>query len=137
MSGWSNGAAMALQYALNTPGIAAAAVYSAPDPYRDYKDPCAQIPNPKYFTPILILYNQCDILGICQTGKAFIDDLNNRYGNKIVARVVIVDSFLQSKTTCNLNCNTILGLGLIQHAFWPTSLNDKVFFNFFRQYSSL
>ena len=73
MSGWSNGAAMALQYALNTPRTAAAAAYSAPHPYRDFKDPCIQIRNPKYFTPILILYNQCDILGICQRGKAFIN----------------------------------------------------------------
>jgi hypothetical protein len=137
MSGWSNGAAMALQYALNTPRIAAAAVYSAPDPYRDYKDPCSQTPKPTYFTPVLTLYNQCDVIGICQTGKAFIDDLNNRYANKLTAKVVIIDSFFQIKTTCHLNCNSILGLGLIQHLRWPINLNDKVFFNFFRQHSSI
>ncbi|CAF4382280.1 unnamed protein product, partial [Adineta steineri] len=60
LSGWSNGAAMAVEYALNTPGIASVAVYSAPDPYRDNHDPCAQTPYPTNLTPIRILYNQCD-----------------------------------------------------------------------------
>ncbi|CAF2102455.1 unnamed protein product [Rotaria magnacalcarata] len=137
MSGWSNGAAMALQYALNTPKIAAAAVYSAPDPYRDYKDPCAQTPNVTYHTPVLTLYNQCDIIGICETGKAFIDDLNNRYGNKQVANVTIFGSDFQIKTTCNLACNDLSILAVAQHLRWPITLNENVFFNFLRKYSSV
>jgi hypothetical protein len=44
-SSGSNGTAMAVQYALNTSSIAAAALYSPPDPY------------PSHFTPILILCN--------------------------------------------------------------------------------
>ncbi|CAF2697083.1 unnamed protein product [Rotaria sp. Silwood2] len=135
MSGWSNGAAMAVQYTLNTPGIAAAAVYSAPDPYRDYKDPCAQIPYPSYLTPVRILYNQCDIINICATGMAFINDLNKRYMNNLTAEGIIIDSLLEITSTCNLNCTDEFGLGLMQHSRWPTLLNDKIFFEFFRQHS--
>ena len=42
--GWSNGAAMALLYALNRRWIAAAAVYSVPDPFAARFDVCAQTP---------------------------------------------------------------------------------------------
>lgn len=66
---------MAAQYALSTPGIgAAAAVYSVPDPYRDYKEPCAQVPCLSHSTSVLILYNQYDIINICVTRTAFIHD---------------------------------------------------------------
>ena len=40
VTGWSNGAAMALLYALNRPRVAAVAVYSAPDPFGAFDDPC-------------------------------------------------------------------------------------------------
>ena len=135
MSGWSNGASMALEYALNTPGIAAAAVYSAPDPYRDYKDACAQEPSPQYFTPILDLHNQCDIINICVTGKDFIDKLNSGYANRLTAKIVIIDSFLKLASTCNLGCTSIVGLGGLQHARWPKPYNEKAFFAFFRNHS--
>jgi predicted esterase len=46
LSGWSNGAAMALLYALNTPNIAAASVYSSTNPYKNKNDPCPQTPYP-------------------------------------------------------------------------------------------
>ena len=42
--GWSNGAAMAILYALDRPWISAAAVYSAPDPFGAFNDPCPQTP---------------------------------------------------------------------------------------------
>ena len=42
--GWSNDAAMALLYALNRRWIAAAAVYSVPDPFAALFDVCAQTP---------------------------------------------------------------------------------------------
>ena len=47
LSGWSDGAAMALLYALNRQAIAAAAVYSAPDPFGAFNDPCPQTPVPR------------------------------------------------------------------------------------------
>jgi poly(3-hydroxybutyrate) depolymerase len=77
ITGWSNGAAMAVLYALNRPRIAAAAVYSAPDPFGALSDPCVQQPitkpatsnnevrilNPKL--PLIHLYNSCDVIGLC------------------------------------------------------------------------
>lgn len=142
MSGWSNGAAMAVEYALNTPGIAAAAVYSAPDPYRDYQDPCAQTPYPTYFTPILIVYNECDIIGICTTGTAFIADLNNRYNGTLTAQAVIIEDPCDLLLTCNIVtecapnwlCDNELDPGTVNHLLWPIVHNDDVFFNFFRKY---
>ena len=44
ISGWSNGAAMGILYAVNRPNIAAAAVYSAPDPFGAFDDTCQQRP---------------------------------------------------------------------------------------------
>ena len=134
MSGWSNGAAMAVEYALNTPGIAAAAVYSASDPYRDYKDPCAQVPYPTHFTPIRLVYNRCDILNFCRTGTAFIQDLNNRYPNVLIAEAIIIDIFFRITTTCNPLCNDITNIGTFQHIRWPILVNDKLFFDFFRKH---
>ncbi|CAF3136084.1 unnamed protein product, partial [Rotaria sp. Silwood2] len=60
LSGWSNGASMALLYALNTPTIAAAAVYSSTNPYRNANDPCPQTPYPSQRTSVLDLVNECD-----------------------------------------------------------------------------
>jgi len=131
MSGWSNGAAMAVEYALNTPGIAAAAVYSAPDPYRDYQDPCAQTPEPPYLTPVLILYNKCDLIGICETGTEFIQDLNTRYPTNLTAEYVIFNILYEIVTTCNPLCTTEIGLGLVDHIRWPIVLN-YLLFNFLR-----
>jgi poly(3-hydroxybutyrate) depolymerase len=68
MMGWSNGAAMALLYGMNTRGIAATAVYSSPDPYADQFDPCPQAPFAKNPRPLMTLHNSCDIFGICATG---------------------------------------------------------------------
>src|SRR5258708_30708656 len=76
MMGWSNGAAMAILYALNRPWIAAAAVYSAPDPFGAFIDTCPQTPvaatpggigqlqvfNPR--VPVMHVRNDCDIGGI-------------------------------------------------------------------------
>lgn len=89
MSGWSNGASFATFYAMSTPGIAAAAVYSAPDPYRDVFDQCPNIPNPQYATPTLDIHNYCDIIGTCVSGKYFYDDLKYRYPQKETNLIII------------------------------------------------
>ncbi|CAF1197432.1 unnamed protein product [Adineta steineri] len=133
LSGWSNGAAMAVEYALNTPGIASVAVYSAPDPYRDYHDPCAQRPYPTNLTPIRLLYNQCDVLNMCVTGGSFIEDLNNRYCD-LTAEIVIIDSDLQRTSECDKSCTSEFGIGMLQHFRWPIPRNDDVFFDFFRKH---
>src|SRR5208282_2123727 len=44
ISGWSNGSAMGILYAVNRPNIAAAAVYSSPSPFGAFNDPCPQRP---------------------------------------------------------------------------------------------
>ena len=81
--GWSNGAAMALLYALNRPWVAAAAVYSAPDPFSALFDVCTQTPaavapagdgqvqvfSPR--VPLMHVHNDCDIGGICPNGSRF------------------------------------------------------------------
>ncbi|CAF1569964.1 unnamed protein product, partial [Didymodactylos carnosus] len=91
MSGWSNGAAMAVEYGLNTPNIAVVAAYSAPDPYRDIDDPCTQKPYPPYLTPFKNLYNQCDVIAISTTDKAFISDLVDRYPS-LIAKFTVTDA---------------------------------------------
>ncbi|CAF1347877.1 unnamed protein product [Didymodactylos carnosus] len=139
MSGWSNGAAMAVEYGLNTPNISAVAAYSAPDPYRDIDDPCEQEPSPPYLTPFKILYNQCDVLGICTTGKAFISELLSRYP-KLIAEFNVTDA-LQSSVmnppeciNSTLLCKGIL-VGGLNHVRWPFLLNQQ-FFGFLKKYTS-
>ena len=81
VSGWSNGAAMGYLYGLSRPSVAAIGVYSAPDPFRAFNDPCPQSPvlqkpatnsevrisNPG--VPTLHIHNDCDIAGICPNGE--------------------------------------------------------------------
>src|SRR6202011_467894 len=58
LSGWSNGSAMAYAYGLERPSIAAIAVYSAPNPYHAFNDPCPQSPviaRPSSITQLQIL----------------------------------------------------------------------------------
>jgi predicted esterase len=139
MSGWSNGAAMAVQYGLNTPNIAAVAAYSAPDPYRDINDPCAQTPYPPYLTPFKILYNQCDIEGICTTGEAFINDLVERYPESIAIFTVTnaAQLYVVSPPIC-INITSLCGgilLGGLNHLRWPILLNQELF-DFLKNYIS-
>src|SRR5437867_8919639 len=44
VTGWSNGAAMGFLYGLNRRRIAAAAVYTGPNPFEAFNDPCPQQP---------------------------------------------------------------------------------------------
>ncbi|MGA9724792.1 MAG: beta-propeller fold lactonase family protein, partial [Candidatus Binatus sp.] len=89
VSGWSNGAAMAFSYALNRPGVAAAAPYSSPNPWEDAVDPCAQVPvvtAPAIssqiqlsapLVPLLHVHNACDIVGLCPSGELMSQQLAN------------------------------------------------------------
>ncbi len=81
LTGWSNGSAMAVLYALNRPAIAAAAVYTAPNPFGAFDDPCPQTPTfsaargtgeVRVFNrtlPVYHVHNDCDIAGICPNGE--------------------------------------------------------------------
>ncbi len=129
-TGWSNGAALAELYALNTPSIAAAAVYSAPAPFSDVQDPCYQTPFATTMTPIMDIHNACDIIGTCQTSTQFHKDLAQIFP-KLQQNVVIVDSNKNVTQSCNAACasQTIPGdpVGNVNHILWPQSQNDAMF----------
>jgi hypothetical protein len=125
VAGWSDGAAFGELYALNTPGIAAAAVYSAPDPFSDVNDPCWQTPFVTYATPIYDLHNACDIEGTCQTSSQFHDDVANDFP-QVKQQAVIVNR-LTGRTV--QRCDAVCGpgspyassIGLLEHRVWPFS----------------
>jgi dienelactone hydrolase len=141
--GWSNGAAMAILYALSRPRIAAAAVYSAPDPFGAFDDPCPQLPvapaaptqhqlqvsNPR--AHIMHVRNACDIGGICPNGDML------RFEMKVLGadfEDVILDSAGAQVHACDRSCGTDpagggeIGSGgelrgLYHHIRWPTAWN--------------
>ncbi|CAF3003410.1 unnamed protein product [Rotaria sp. Silwood2] len=135
LSGWSNGASMALLYALNTPNIAAAAVYSSTNPYQNDNDPCSQTPNPSKNTSVLDLVNQCDSTGICVGGQEFIVDLQNLYNSHLNYQFISMNgsSNLMPKPPC-INCTEWAGLA--NHDRWPVNLNNQIFYGFFRNNTS-
>lgn len=137
MSGWSNGAAMTEMYAANTDGIAAAVVYSAPDPYRDSQDPCTQVPYPKYATPVRDVHNYCDIIGICTTGKNYRDDLKKQNPSlaQSIAVIEVLTAAVKSKddiAKCNPACQGTCGItkGTLARVCWPGNHNQDTFFSF-------
>jgi poly(3-hydroxybutyrate) depolymerase len=143
LSGWSNGAAMAQLYALNTPGIAAAAVYSSPDPFSDVADPGAQTPFATALTPLMDIHNQCDIIGICQTGTRFHQTLSRLFP-KLVQRPVIIDNLFNEVQSCNDMCasqaiapsdasGALGALGAANHLRWPITWNTQMY-AFLRQH---
>lgn len=141
LSGWSNGSAMAILYGLSRPQVAAIAVYSAPDPFHAFNDPCPQRPvvgepaNDRELhvanqrLPILHIHNDCDIAGICPNGERMADILRAE-GIEIVD--VLINSLLLPATECVDACGTnpdatfdpstnSLGftLGAANHSRWP------------------
>lgn len=138
MSGWSNGASMALFYSLNTNGIASTSVYSAPDPYRDAQDPCTQVPYPLYKTPTQDVHNYCDLIGICTTGQYFYTNLKKRFPTLLQSFVVIdvITTAVKSRDTsaqCDPLCRGACALteGTVAHLRFPTARNTDTFFAFF------
>lgn len=139
LMGWSNGAAMALLYALNRPQVAAAAVYSAPNPFSAFVDACPQRPvdrppngnaEVQVFNPRLTalhVRNACDVGGICPNGDALAKELGGFKGD---FEDVILDSSGDQVSRCEDSCGTDPmaggsvsiwnGLrGLKNHTFWP------------------
>jgi len=101
LMGRSNGAAMGYLYALNRPAIAAAALYSAPDPWAYLIDPCEQTPvrhKPKSIqeyrlkapeVPTYQVHNACDLAGICPNTEQLIQRLR-------AAKVLAADQIIGS-----------------------------------------
>ena len=141
VSGWSNGAAMALLYSVNRPNIAAAAVYSAPNPFGAFNDPCPQQPvagTPASIKQIQIfnpasrtmhVHNACDVGGICPNGELMASELN---AAGVFVDDVILDNHHQQVHACTDSCGTdpqapekstasatgsLIGLG--NHMRWP------------------
>jgi len=133
MSGWSNGAAMALLYALNTPGIAATAVYSAPEPFSDVQDPCAQTPFGNNLRPLMTIHNDCDVIGICQTGALGFRERMRSHLPQVEYRSVIIDPLQQEVDACQASCAsqeipaTVVSTGLLRHLTWPSLWTDRMF----------
>jgi dienelactone hydrolase len=153
VTGWSNGSAMAVLYALNRPQIAAAAVYSAPNPFRAFDDPCPQTPT---FTaplsnaqvrvfnrrlPVYHVHNDCDIAGICPNGELLRTQLERL---PLGVEDVIIDTAQQPVDACLAACGTApdayvnpaddpLGftLGTANHGRWPLLWTEDML-DFFR-----
>jgi predicted esterase len=144
--GWSNGAAMAMLYALNRPWIAAAAVYSAPDPFAAFTDPCPQRPvatapngvgqlqlfNPH--VPIMHVRNNCDIGGICPNGSRFANRMHTM-GDSVDD--IILDPSDKQVTSCDDACGTnemgdgkVTSIGSLRgaahHLRWPADWNPSM-----------
>jgi predicted esterase len=153
LMGWSNGAAMALLYALNRSWVAAAVVYSAPDPFSALFDVCTQTPvaiapagdgqaqvfNPR--VPLMHVRNDCDIGGICPNGSRFAARVRALGGS---IEDVIIDSSGRRVTSCDNSCGTnemavgqigtLAGLrGLTRHMRWPAQWNGQML-NFLRRH---
>jgi len=151
--GWSNGGAMALLYAMNRPWVAAAAVYSAPDPFSALFDVCTQNPvagapagdgqarvfNPR--VPLMHVRNDCDIEGICPNGSRFASRVRGLGGN--IEDVIIGSSGLRV-ASCDVSCGTdemadgqigtVAGLrAMARHMRWPAQWNQTML-NFLRRH---
>lgn len=155
VSGWSNGAAMAYLYALNRSNIAAVAVYSAPNPFGAFDDPCGQDPvaaTPAHNTqvqifnptmPTMHIHHSCDTAGICPSSEQLAREL-------LAARVSVEDVILDNNGhrvyACDSACgsNPMGGLelltnpigstvGMLNHAQWPKAWTSQML-DFFRKH---
>lgn len=156
VTGWSNGAAMAYLYALNRPNIAAAAVYSAPDPFGAFDDPCPQTPVPgtpandsqvRIFNPgvaTMHLHNSCDLAGLCPNAERMARQLREA---GVSVDDTIIDYAGGQVNECTLSCGESetgniravsdpLGysLGFIEHARWPKRWT-RVMLDFLRRHA--
>jgi dienelactone hydrolase len=155
ITGWSNGAAMGLLYGLNRPRIAATAVYSAPNPFGAFEDPCPQTPvagaptndkQVRIFNPaarVMHVHNACDVGGICPNGEQMATELN---AAGVVVDDVLLDNHHERVHACDDSCGTdarapvkttatvtgsLIGLG--NHTRWPKEWMSAML-DFFRQH---
>lgn len=134
MSGWSNGAAMAILYAMNTPGIAASAVYSNPDPFVDVEAPCAQAPFGNNLRPLMTVHNDCDILGICTTGSIGMGERFAASVPQMELESLILAPNGEPTDSCVARCEytseqplSLVSEGALRHLIWPTTRNEDMF----------
>ncbi len=132
LSGHSNGAAMAMIYGLNTPGIAAMSVYSSPDPFRDIGDPCPQAPFGNNLRPVMTIHNDGDSAGICQTGSENFAKTMAASLPQVEYRHFIINLQQQETTQCDASCSydgnpaQLATLGSLRHLIWPTQWTGRM-----------
>jgi len=133
LSGWSNGASMAILYGLNTPGIAATAVYSSPNPFSDLLDPCPQAPfgdNPR---PIMTVHNDCDIAGICLTGSEGFAAEMAASMPYVEYEPIRIDLSQAEVPECDPACSysgdpmELATIGSLRHVLWPYLWTEPMF----------
>jgi dienelactone hydrolase len=148
VTGWSNGAAMGYLYGLSRPSIAAVAVYSSPDPFRAFDDPCPQTPvvgTPAHDgeaqvwnlgVPTLHVHNDCDIAGICPNGVRLAASL---LPLGVGVEDVIINALMLRVGACREACGTNpdgdldpadnpLGytVGTANHGRWPYAWTQRM-----------
>lgn len=148
LTGWSNGAAMAYLYALHRPSIAAIAVYTAPNPFQAFDDPCPQTPVahpplddselqiPNRRLPTMHVHNDCDIAGICPNGELLRSQLVPLH---VGVKDIVIDTQMRQVRACLAACGTNpngdmnpadnpLGftLGSQNHTRWPSAWTAKM-----------
>jgi hypothetical protein len=146
VSGWSNGSAMSYIYALNRPNVKAIAVYSAPDPFQAFNDPCPQTPVEDHPTTVAEIrvsnpkiqayqvHNSCDIAGLCPNSEMIISQVANLGGNP--DDDVIINDLKQEVGSCDPLCGTdpdgsssnIPGttVGSLNHIEWPLTWTEPM-----------
>jgi predicted alpha/beta hydrolase family esterase len=114
--GYSNGASTAIEYAQNRANIAAAAVYSAPDPYAFLSDPCAQQPVAaapasnaelqvmRRDAPIFHLHRDCDVYGSCASAQRMHERINGSGTAQLLTQTIDRDQ--QPVTQCDAACGS-------------------------------
>lgn len=152
LTGWSNGAAMGYIYGLNRPAIAAVAVYSAPNPFEAFNDPCPQTPvtgDPTGIRQVQILapdvptyqvHNDCDIAGLCPNSE-LVETQILPLG--VSVQDTLINSVQAPTNGCLDACGTdprgdvsnLLGisLGSVDHDRWPTVWTPQIL-DFFRRH---
>ena len=146
VSGWSNGSAMSYIYALNRPSVDSIAVYSAPDPFQAFNDPCPQTPvedDPTTIAEIAVpnpriqsfqVHNSCDIAGLCPDSEMIISQVATIGANP--DEDVIIGPLKQQVGYCDPACGTdpdgsssnVRGvtLGSLNHLEWPVTWTEPM-----------
>lgn len=98
---------------------------------------CLQTSSPSERIPILNIVNQCDVTDVCQEGEHFINNLNNRYGKQLPAKLITIVENINPQPTSKPKCAFCLDAeGLLNHIRWPVNLNNETFYAFFRNYTT-
>jgi poly(3-hydroxybutyrate) depolymerase len=146
VSGWSNGSAMSYIYALNRPSVNSIAVYSAPDPFHAFNDPCPQTPvtgHPSSIAQIQVpnpeikayqVHNSCDIAGLCPNSELIVDQVGAIGANP--DDDVIINDLKFEVGFCDPLCGTDpdgtstslpgITLGSLNHIEWPQTWTEPM-----------